>query len=83
MGYDRRLNSKVEKKYVMTCGINSITPTNHGLIDITEEGIILESGDPIEDFGMFYISDKPFPENDKDMLDIFIALMDDAEPIWY
>ena len=61
--------------YLITLAHNSSTPINHGLVAIDDRGFI-DGETPVEDFGMFYMREEPFPENERDIVNIFIDLME-------
>ena len=62
-------------KYLITAGYNCSQPFDHGQILIDGKGFV--GGEtPVEDYGMFALSDKPFPQVIKDNIEkFFIALM--------
>lgn len=66
------------KKYLITCSHNRYSVINHGLVEIDDRGWV--GGEtPIEDFGMWNISDVPFPSSESEILDIFIGLLKESE----
>jgi len=73
------------KFHLMTMGLNSIEPCYHGLVEITDDGLVLDECEgeklstPIEDFGCWYYKpeSEPFPTDRKWMFNKFLSLMDD------
>ena len=62
--------------HLMTCRHNSSVPINHGLVGIDERNFI-DGETPVEDFGMFWYRDEPFPESRSEMMQLFISIMSD------
>jgi hypothetical protein len=62
--------------------VRTLRVFNHGLVEISEDGI-LEDGTPIEDYGTYMTrEDKPFPDDKDDLLDQFmefISMLDAPE----
>lgn len=68
------------KRYLATMGHNTTRAVNRGLVDLTDDGYILDADGtltPVEDFGMYQLRDAPpFPPTDSDELfDSFMALL--------
>lgn len=64
------------KKHLITLSYNTHKAFNHGLVDIDESGLV-NGETPIEDFGMFFYRDEPFPADEGEICGIFIELMED------
>lgn len=64
--------------HLITWGlVGSNPPSNHGRVWIDDNGYV-DGETPVEDFGMFYYRDEPFPESRDKLVAIFLKLMDDA-----
>lgn len=50
---------------------------NHGLVEIDDNGYV-NGETPVEDFGMFFYRDEPFPQDPQEIAQIFFQLMEDA-----
>jgi len=66
------------KRYLLTMDHNKTTPINHGLVDISNDGLV-NGETPVEDFGMYIISDQPFPDCKQSQFDMFIKLLTERE----
>ena len=73
----------VAKKYLASTTINRYTPAiNHGIVDVNDSGFIVggvNDGVPIEDFGAFILRDRPFPDNQQELDQLFLDLRSDNE----
>lgn len=68
--------------YLMTMAINSVDPFYHGLVEITDGGLIVSEGynsTPIEDFGCWFYSEKSddVPTDRDSMVSLFLEFMAD------
>jgi hypothetical protein len=62
----------------LTMWHTSVTPRNHGLVSISADGWVNKGTPdetPVEDFGMYIIQETPFPDNEKDCFNLFMALI--------
>lgn len=65
------------KKHLITWeNSGSRAPINHGLVEIDDRGWV-DGETPIEDFGMFFYRDEPFPEDKNEIFQIFFNLMEE------
>lgn len=70
------------KKHLATMPHGRVVPVNHGLVEIRDDGWVIVNGEetPIEDFGMYYYRDEPFPPTDsQELFDIFMDLLREQE----
>ena len=76
----------MKEVYLMTMDLNGINPTNHGRVTIDSSNYLHDKviaggenyydGTPVEDYGFFYYSEKPFPTNEEWMFNKFLSLME-------
>lgn len=66
----------MKKVYLITWSHYSGSAINHGLVSINNQGLV-NGETPVEDFGMFFYREEPFPEDEKAIAQIFLDLMDE------
>ena len=71
--------NEMKNYHLITMPHNHGRARNHGLVQIGDDGYV--NGEiPVEDFGMYFFREEPFPTDPHEIAKIFFQLMEDEAP---